>query len=140
MNLLSNVKITKVHAYAGAGTATIVSAEVDMSGFDGVVFLASVGTAAAGNYMTVQQYPATGGSGSADLLGTKVGVSKTDMVIDIYKPQERFLTASVVLGTSSTVEAMWAIQYQGRLGSQLAANITTAQAAEIHASPDEGTA
>lgn len=136
-NLLPNVKVTKCADYAGAGTTTIDGTEIDMAGWDGVMFIASVGTSAAGNYLEAKQYPATGGSGAALLEGSKAGASKTDMVLDIYRPQERFVTAHVVLGTSSTCEGIWAIQYKGLKGAQT--NITTDQGATMIASPDEGT-
>jgi hypothetical protein len=134
------VLITKVKAAAAADTTAVNSDILDMSGWDGVVFLASVGTANAGNYMKAQQDTDSAGGTMADLEGTKVGVSKTDMVLDLYRPTERYVRAVITRGASATVEAIWAIQYKGRKGAQLANNVTTAQAAEVHASPAEGTA
>jgi len=140
MNLLKNSKITKVKAYQAGATSAVDSDEVDMSGWDGVLFLASIGTPATNNSMKAQQDTATGMSTAADLEGTSVASTsaKTDLALDIYRPRERFVRVEITRTTSTTVEAIWAIQYRGRKGAQT--NITTLQAAESHVSPAEGTA
>lgn len=140
MNLSKNVKITKVKATQAANTTTINSDAVDMQGWDGVTFLASIGTAAVDNGVKAQQDTASGMGSAADLANTKIlsdGV-QTDFVLDIYKPQERYVRCAVLRATSTTIEAVWAIQYRGI--KKPVSNATAAQATELHASPAEGTA
>lgn len=140
MNLSNNVKITKVSAAVATGTTTINSNPVDMQGYDGVVFLASLGSAAANNGLKAQQGQASNLSDAADLAGTLVSSNgtQTDLVLEVFRPQERYLRAAVVRGTTTTIEAIWAIQYAG--SKMPINNVTAAQAAEIWASPAEGTA
>lgn len=140
MNLSKNVKVTKVKAYQAANTTTITSDEVDMANWDGVVFLASIGTAAANNGVKAQQDTVTGMGSAADLEGTSIlsDATQTDFVLDIYRPREQFVRCAVVRGTSTTIESVWAIQYRGRKSP--VDNDGTYQATETHASPAEGTA
>ncbi len=114
-----NVKITKVADAAEAATTDVTCAEVDMAGFDGVLFLTSLGTAAANNTMKAQQDTATGMASAADIEGSAVdlgGASDEDLWLDVYRPRERFVRAVVVRGTSSTCENVWAIQYNAKDG------------------------
>lgn len=140
MNLSEVVKITKVHAAEGAAAATHYSDIVDMADWDGVIFLASIGTAATNNGVKAQQDTDSAGATMADLEGTSIlsDGTQTDFVLDIYRPSERYVRLAVLRGVSSTIESMWAIQYRGR--KMPVDNETTAQAAEMHASPAEGTA
>lgn len=140
MNLSKNVKVTKVSATVAAGTTAVNGSTLDMQGFDGVLFLASIGTAANDNGIKAQQGQASNLSDAADLANTQVlsDGTKTDLVLEIYKPQERYVRVVAVRGTSTTVEAAWAIQY---CGAKLPINnVTAAQVAELWASPAEGTA
>ena len=136
MNLSVNVKITKVKAHTAATTGTITGDEIDMSGYEGVVFLTNFGTANAGNYIKAQQDTVTGMATAADLEGTKVValVGGGMIGIDLYKPLERFVRCIGIIGTSSTLETIWAIQYAG---TKCPITNTTI---ELHVSPAEGTA
>ena len=140
MNLSKNVKITKVSATASAGTSDVNGATLDMQGYDGVMFVASLGTAAADNGIKAQQGEQSNMSDAADLAGTQVlsDGTQADLVLDIYRPLERYVRAVAVRGTSSTLEAMWAFQYAGSHKPDV--NVTAAQAVELHISPSEGTA
>ena len=139
-NLSKNSKITKLDATQGAAASDYNGGILDMQGYEGVVFLASLGTAAADNGLKVQQGAASNLSDAADLLGTQLlsDGTQTDLVTEIIKPLERYVRPVVIRGTSSTIEAIWAIQYGNRKGA--VNNATTAQAVEIHSSPAEGTA
>jgi hypothetical protein len=141
-NFLQGCQITKVADHTGAGTDPVVSAIVDMKGYTGVVFVTSLGTANAGNYITAQQDTDPAGGTMADLLGTKVtsGSTDEDLIVEVAKPTERYLRASVTRGSSSTCESIWAIRY-GASTPQLAGNsISGTQIAELHVTPAEGTA
>lgn len=138
MNLSGEVKITKVLTNTVTGTTTINTTAVDMQGFEGVVFVASLSTAAANNGIKAQQGQAANLSDAADLAGSQILANKTDFVLDIYRPTERYLRAAILRGTTTVIDAVWAIQY---MSNKLpVGNITAAQAAELWASPAEGTA
>lgn len=141
MALSSYVKITKVADHSTANTTDVTATEVDMAGYEGVLFLSSFGTAAANNTMKAQQDTVTGMGSAADLLGTSVasGTSDEDVWIDVFRPRERFVRVVGLRGTSTTMESIWAIQYGGR--KQPVDNTTTGTiAGEAHVSPAEGTA
>lgn len=140
MNLSSNVKITKVADYAAAATSAINSASVDMSGWTGVLFIGSFGTAAANNTINAAQ-GADDSSDWEDLEGTSVasGTSDEDVWIDVFRPTDQYVRAEVARGTSTTLETIWAIQYGPRKAP--VDNTTTGTIiGEVHASPAEGTA
>lgn len=140
MNLSSQIKITKVADHTTAGTDAINSTAVDMSGYEGVLFVTSVGTANAGNYINAKQCDTYDGT-YADLEGTKVtsGTSDEDLWVDVYRPQERYVKCYVTRGASTTCESIWAIQYGARKAP--VDNTTSGTiAGELHASPAEGTA
>jgi len=141
MNLSSNVKITKVKDHSTAATSAVTSTEVDMLGYEGVLFVTSFGTAAVNNTIKAQQDTATGMGSAADLTGTSVvpGASDEDVWIDVYKPLERFVRVVIARGTSSTLESIWAIQYGARK-SPIDNTTTGTIAGELHVTPAEGTA
>ena len=133
------IKLTKVKDHSTAATSAVNSDGVDMTGYAGVVFLTSFGTAATDNTVEVAQ--STDNSSFADLLGTSVasGASDEDVWVDVYEPQERYVRLEVARGTSSTLESIWALQYGAR--SIPVDNTTTGTiVGESHVSPAEGTA
>lgn len=137
--LSNSIKLTKVTDHTAAGTSAVNSGSVDMAGFEGVIFISSFGTAAAGN--TVEAAQSTDDSSFADLEGSSVtsGTSDEDVWIDIYRPQERYVRAEFARGTSSTLESIWAIQYGAR--KQPVDNTTSGTIiGEASVSPSEGTA
>jgi hypothetical protein len=141
-SLLKCAKITKVLGATATGTTTINTTEVDMANFESVAFLASIGTANAGNGLKMQQDVVTGMAGAADLLGTQVlcNGTGTSLLTENIKPRERFVRASVIrAGATTTIDAVYAIQWGART-MPIDNNVTNAQAAESHVSPAEGTA
>jgi hypothetical protein len=141
-NFLNAVQLTKVADHTAAGTDPVVSAIVDMAGFAGVVFFTSVGTANAGNFLTVQQDDVNSAGGMADLLGSKVtsGTTDEDLICEVVRPSKRYLQCTVTRGASSTCESIWALRY-GASTPQLTGNsVSGTQIAELHVSPAEGTA
>jgi len=140
-NFLSRCKVVKVSDHSAASTADVTSSIVDTAGYDGVVFMTSFGTANATNTVKVQQNTANQTTGMADLVGTSVasGSSDEDVIIEIHKPNERYIQVVAARGASSTLESVWAVLYNGTPG--LAANsVSGTQIAELHSSPIEGTA
>lgn len=140
MNLSKDLKVTKVLVATATGTSTINTSVVDTQGFEGVLFLVSLGTAAANNGIKGQQGQIANMSDAADLAGTQVlsNGTQTDILLDIYRPQERYLRAAVIRGTTTTIDCVWAIQYMP--GKKPVNNVTAAQVVELWASPAEGTA
>ena len=115
--LTSNLKITKLADHAAANTTDVTSAELDMAGFDGVVFLTSFGTAAANNLVTVHA-AATSGAEAATTTTCGSGTSDEDVIVDVINPGYRFLKLVASRGTSSTLESIWAVQYGARAKNQ----------------------
>ena len=118
--LTDNVKLLKVADAAGANTTEVAGASVDMQadgGWDGCLFLTSLGTPAANNIMKAQQSDDDGvADGFSDLADSAVPVSTSDedQFIDIREPAKRYLKPIITRGTSTTVENIWAILYRGR--------------------------
>jgi len=117
--LSDNVKITKIADHSAAGTGTVTSDELDMAGFDSVIFLTSVGTAAADNVLTLHESLASAGEAASAALLASDAASTEDLVLDVFwNPAYRYAKAVVTRGTSSTCESIWAIQYNARTKSQ----------------------
>lgn len=121
--LSQNSKIELVKAAQIAATSAIESNVVDMSGYDGVLFLTRFGTAAANNSVKVQQGEESNLSDAVDLEGSGV-VSGADpsneaIYVDVYKPNKRYVRLYATRGTSSTLGEIWAIKYCPRKAPQV---------------------
>ncbi len=141
MNLIKGIKITKDAASVSAGTE-VDSTILDMSGYDGVLFVTTIGTANAGNYMKGQQDAVVGFGTVADLEGSKVVATGNGEVVflDVYRPRERFVRCAIIrAGANTTVGEIYAIRYQSSKGP--VSNATTdVIIGKTLASPAEGTA
>lgn len=118
---LEDVKITKLNDATAAGTTTINSAVVDMQGYDGCVFLTSVGTIVSTGTATVkvQQDVTSGMSTAADLAGSGQAFVDTDdnksVAVDVKRPLERYVRLVVTRATAnSDWSPIWALQYRAR--------------------------
>lgn len=113
MQLGKDVKIS-CNAAAASATSDFVGDVIDMSGFEGVIFTAKIGTADAGNGIKIQTGSESDGSDMADLVGAEVfsdGTSTT-LIIDASKTyQQRFLRPVVVRGAATTVSSVHVTQY-----------------------------
>jgi hypothetical protein len=146
MFLTDDVKITKVSVATAAGVTTIDSSPVDMSGYDGVVFLTTVLaiTAGAGTSMKAQQDVVVGMGGAADLTGTGITIADDDdnqsFWLDIQRPVERFVRCRILRATqNSAFGEIYAIQYRARTRPQNN-NVVDTITGEKWGSPIEGTA
>lgn len=140
MNLSKNVKITQVVGPTATGTTTIDGSVVDMQGFEGVLFVGSIVSAAANNGIKAQQGNVSNLSDAADLAGSQVlsdGTAK-QFVLDVYKPQERYVRCQVVRGTTTVIDSVWAVQYGAEKLPVVSASASLLE--ELHVSPAEGTA
>jgi hypothetical protein len=113
-HLSEAVKIT-ADAPTVTGTTTIDSTEIDMAGWDGVMWIVRLGSPAANNNIRAQQDTVTGMGTAADLTGTLVNhATKNVHVLDLKRPQEQFVRCRVTRGTTTTIDCLVAIQYRGR--------------------------
>lgn len=140
------VKITKVANATAAGTTAINSSAVDMSGYDGCMFLTTVGAIVSGGVQSIkaQQDTASGMGAAADLAGTGITVADDDdnqmFWLDVKRPRERYLRCVVSRATqNSTWGEIYAIQYRGR-SFPVSNNVTDTITGEKHEAPAEGTA
>ena len=140
-------KIKRVMNAVAAGTTDQNGSSVDMANWEGVMFVATLGTLTAGQVtrMKAQQSSDDGaGDAFADLLGTQTpAMADADddkvIVLDIYRPRERYVRPVLERGTANAViDGIIAIQYGPR--KKPTTHDTTVQASESHASPAEGTA
>jgi hypothetical protein len=147
MNELSkNCKITEaVTVTNGAsGTSAIEGAIIDMSGWEGVLVIVTMGAITSGGVQSIemQQGAAAAMGDAADLLGTNVAIADDDdeetFYIDLYRPLKRYVRLYVNRSTqASTVAAATYIQY----GPRVAPYTQVAPVSgETHISPAEGTA
>lgn len=142
--LTDQVKIVKVKDHSAADTASIVSDSVDMAadgGYENVVFMTSFGTAAAGNKIKAQSSSDDGAVDAySDLTGTSVtsGTSDEDVVLEVFRPTERYVRCYASLGTSSTLESIWALRWRSR-NQPITTNVLSGTLIqEQWASPAEG--
>lgn len=147
-NSVSNcIKTTRILNGVVAGTTVQTSSAVDMSGFDGARFTFLMGAITAGAVTSCKlQQSSDDGSADAyaDLAGTSVTVADDDdnqvVVIDVYRPRERYLKAIISRATQNAViDGILVEQYCGRK-QPTTDDATTVVAREIHVSPAEGTA
>jgi hypothetical protein len=120
MSLTKNVKITRVSNAAVAAQTAIESNILDMAGFDGVLFVALLADVSDGSVLglAAEQNDANSGSGMAALAGAvsfTAGATNADhkmLVLDVYKPRERYLRAKLTRTTAdAAVSGILALQY-----------------------------
>jgi len=127
MNLLKNVKIDQILGYTAAGTDAKTSDIIDMSGYDGCLFIAEFDTIIEAGTINVQvlQNTADSTSGMAAVAGTaahtvtaaNAALSQSAIAVDIYRPAERYLEVIVTPATQNAVICgVTAIRYKGKMG------------------------
>lgn len=118
--LLNDVKVTVVEAAAVAATTALDSDILDMSGYEGVLFLAMLGDVSDTSVLTLaaQQNTANSTSGMATLSGTATftaGATDADskvLALDVYRPRERYVRAYLTrTAANAVVGGVIAIQY-----------------------------
>lgn len=151
-NLSKSVKYERVtvdgtNYVLSAGTTDVNSGVVDTQGYEGVAFVAQVGAIAANGAVTVkaQQDTASNMATAADIAGTSQGATAdTDdnklIVVDIYRPQERYVRLAITRGDSgnSTIDSLIAIKYLPQ--HKPVTQGTDVYGVEVFNSPAEGTA
>lgn len=141
-NVKENMKVS-VCALKAADNETLTGSTLDMANWEGVAFYAVAleGEALAFS-IKAQQDSASNMATAADLEGTALAFSTTipakgQALLDIFRPQERYVRALVTVpdAIAATPTALIAIQYGPRQFP-----VTQPGSAEAHVSPDEGTA
>jgi hypothetical protein len=153
MNLLKNINVIKATTARVVAAATGLSKAVDMAGFEGCLFIAVGSTllaattgSTAGN--TKAQLYVKGSSAAAGTYnryvghaasssGLAAGVNKRLLMVDVYKPTDRYLKACLKgSSVASYTDAILAIQYGARRpGSSALQNSTTVAGSTVVASP-----
>ncbi len=145
--LNDEIKITRVLNAVAAGTSVQAGTGVDMSGFDGVLFIALVGTLTATQVTSLKAQQSEDNAAAddyTDIAGTLVGPfadgdSNKMLVLDVFRPGKRYVKPVVSRATANAViDGVIAIQYTARtLPTAHAASVAFA---EKWATPAEGTA
>jgi len=144
MNLLKNTKVTRVLAAQADGTGAQSGDILDMEGFEGVLFIAKFDDVdnTADLTLQAQQNAVNSGTGMATLSGNATYTADaTDadddtLVLDVYRPEKRFVRPQVVIGTANaTTACIIAIQY-GASKLSIAQGITVLDS-HLLISPDE---
>ena len=129
MNLSKNVKIDQILGYFAAGTTKRTSAILDMSGYEGVIFVAGLGTLVeAGTIDVFAEGDDENSTGSmAELAGTAAytitaaaaALTYSCIVLDVYKPLERYIQCNITPASESAVIlGITAIRYKGKMGPE----------------------
>ncbi len=122
MSLLKNVKVAYVAGAAAAAQTEVLSSVLDMSGYDGVMFIALLGDVTATSVLTLTAKGNTASSTSSPTPVTQTataaftaGASDADstaLVVDVYDPAMRYAFASLTRTTANAVvNGIVAIQY-----------------------------
>lgn len=125
-NILRDVKVTQVLGYYGAGTTKETSDIIDMSCYEGCLFVISFAGLTAGGVLTplVEDNIINSASGMTTLVPgcTAYTVStaaatqaKGVILVDVYKPINEFLQCSITPSSQTAIIlGIVAIQYQGK--------------------------
>lgn len=143
--LSKNVVVIHNMNAVAAGTTNQTGAAVDTQGFDGVMFIADIGALTATQVTSLKaQDGLTSGGAYNDIAGSNTsamadGDSNKLLVVDIYKPQLRFLKPVVLRATANAViNCVIAILYKGLKGPVV--NDATLSQIRSLVSPADGTA
>lgn len=124
MNLSKDVKITVVSPAAVAAQTEIVSDVLDMSGYEGVMFIALTGDVTTASVLTLT---AKGNSANSTSSPTPITQKATSaftadgtsadskaIVVDVYKPALRYVFASLTrTAANAVIGGIIAVQYKG---------------------------
>jgi len=138
VNLSENCKVLMVKAGQTAATTAITTDVIDMAGYREVVFIGSITTKNALNFVNLQEDSASTGATLADLKGTKAASNKTYFKLGLVRPQKRYVALKITRGASTATGPVYAILFKARN-----APVTSAAAdldEETHVSPVAGTA
>lgn len=123
-NLLANIEVVRCNDGEADSTGTYYSDILDLSGFEGVMFIAKFEDVDSGSVLTLSaqqgETDATGGmsdlSGNATHTASDADEADDDLlVLDLYRPTERYVRAKVVVGTQAAeLESVIALKYHAK--------------------------
>lgn len=126
-SLLKDCKITRVENAAAAGTSEIKTDVLDMTGYDGVLFIAILGDVTDTSVLTLTAKENTANSDSSPTptavtdgataahTATAADADNKMLVVDVVRPSKRYVFASLTRTTANAVvDAIIAIQYRAR--------------------------
>jgi hypothetical protein len=145
-NFSKACKVVRVMNGVAAGTTDQNGTGVDMTGFEGVAFVAALGaiTASAVTSLKAQQSDDDGSADDyTDLEGTDVPIDDDEdnklLILDIYRPRKRYVRPVLLRETANAViDGIYAVLY-GPKDEPITPDASVAET-ELHVSPDEGTA
>lgn len=124
MNLSKDIKITVVEAAAAAAQTELVSDVLDMSGYEGVMFIALLGDVTSGSVLTLTakgnsansvSSPSPVSQGNATFTAGASDADSKILMVDVYKPPLRYMFSSLTRTTQDAiVGGVIAIQYCAR--------------------------
>lgn len=122
MNLSKSIKVTVVEAAAAAAQTELVTDVLDMSGYEGVLFIAMTGDVTTSSVLTLtvkgnsansvsSPTPVTQKATDAFTAGATSADSKV-LMVDVYRPTLRYVFGSLTRTTAdAVVGGIIAIQY-----------------------------
>lgn len=144
-NLTYSSRTIRVLNAVAAGTSDQNSAAVDTLGFAGVRFVALFGTLTATQVTSIYaEYSDDGTTGWTEIAGSRVGPladadSNKALVLDVYRPQKRYVRCVVDRGTANAViDGVIAELYLPADAPVTRHSSVAAQ--EVHNAPHAGTA
>ena len=122
-SLLKNVKVTPVAAAAAAAQTEVLSSVLDMTGFDGVMFIALLGDVTTACVLTLTAKGNTASSTSSPTPVAQVATSPFTadstsaddkvLIVDVYDPALQYVFASLTrTAANAVVNGIIAIQYK----------------------------
>lgn len=136
MGLSQHVQIDQILGYSAAGTTARTTDIIDMSGFDGVVFIAEFGTVITAGTINVQvlQNSVNSTSGMTAVAGTSdytvtasdAGKAKNCIVVDVFQPTKRFLEVTITpAAQNAVITGVTAIRYNGKVKPRIVSGLKT---------------
>ena len=142
-NLSKAGKVTRVMDAVTAGTSDQNSTNIDMQGFDSVLFITSFGVITSSAVTSVKLQTSTDNSSFSDLLGSDITVADSDdtsmTVHDLVAPQERYIRLVVLRGTQNAIIDGSNAQQYNATAEPVTHDATTVIGTELHVSPARGT-
>ena len=120
MELLSNnVKFTRVLAYQADGQGDPTLTNVDMSGWDGVLFICELGTITGSGTVTLAIGQAATDTTVDALSGASAAASGSadsdlNLIVEVFRPTDRYVGGTLTCAVAnSIIGGVTAIQYRG---------------------------
>lgn len=138
---VTECKVVRLATAQGSASADFNGNVLDMQGYDGVMLIGCIGTGNAANGLKAQGGAQSDGSDAVDLEGSLVesDANATTMVLDVFRPRERYVRPVIVRGANTTIDSVVAVLYNGRT-CPVDNSEADEQNAKLVVSPAEGVA